>query len=104
MKFAVISSNAADTTIVSAVTGRRIRVLSYTMVANAAVTATWKSGTTAISGPMNLAAAGYGVAAAPGGTSLDPIPHMQTAAGEALVLSLGANVAVGGHLTYDVVN
>lgn len=69
----------------------------YLIVAAAAVTATWKSGSTEKSGPIALAANG-GVAA-PGGSP--ETRWLETAAGEALVLNLGGAVSVGGHVTYS---
>lgn len=104
MRHAVIDcSSSGSNTIVAAVPGRILRVLSYVVVANAAVVATWKSGSTSISGPMNLAAAGSGVSAPPSVSSMGYFAHLVTAPGEALVLSLGGAVQVGGHLTYEVV-
>jgi hypothetical protein len=96
--FAPINVNTSGSnSIVAAVTGKSIRVLGYVMVADAAVTATWLQGVTAISGVMSLAANG-GVAA-----PFSPVGHFQTAAGAALNLSLGGAVGVRGHLVYVTV-
>lgn len=95
-----ISSSGANT-VVAAVAGRRIKVLGYTLVAAGAVTVKWQSDTTDLSGAMALAANGV-VAVAPGGDSLDPVPVLATAAGEALKITLGGAVAVAGHLTYVI--
>lgn len=101
MKFVVINASlAGDNTIVAAILGRKIRVVNYTLISAGAVTVTWKSGTTAISGPMPLAANG---GMAPSSSVLTPsglIGVFETNANEALVLNLGGAVAVGGHLTY----
>ena len=98
------ASSSGDNTIVSAVAGRRIRVYEYVIVANAAVVVKWRSDTTDISGPMNLAAAGYGISTPASNISLFPVPKLMTATGEALKLNLGSAVQVGGHMTYDVVD
>lgn len=87
-----------DNTIVAAPAApARIRVLGYTLVAAGAVTARWKSGAaTNKSGPMSLGANG-GVSVSVGQGSL-----FSCAAGQALVLNLGAAVAVAGHVSYVV--
>jgi hypothetical protein len=98
-QFAVISASAAgDNTIVAGPAGKKIRVLTYHLVAAAAVTLTWKSGATAISGPMPLAPPG--VLAVP--FAITGVLKTLNAA-DALVLNLGAAVAVGGVLTYVLV-
>lgn len=105
MPYAAISaSSSGDNTIVAAVTGKKIRVQNYTILAAGAVSITWKSGSTAISGAMPLAANG-GMAPSAGtatATGLDGV--LQTAGGEALVLNLSAAVAVGGHIRYEVLS
>lgn len=105
MKFAAINASASGSNaIVAAVTGKRIRVVSYVIVAAGAVTATWQSASTALSGPMSLASSGGASASvgilAPGGA----YGLFQTEAGEALNLSLGGAVTVAGHLCYIEVN
>lgn len=96
---AISESTAADNEIVAAVAGKKIIVTSYVLVAGAAVAVTWKSGTTALSGAMSLAANG--------GISVDS-GHaegvLKTATGEALNLALAGAVAVAGHLTYYLGN
>lgn len=97
LKFASISAaTSGDNTVVAAVTGSRIKVVSYVLVAAGLVTVKWKSGAaTDLSGAMSLAANG-GVAI-PG----QPSSHIaQTAAGQALVLNLSAAVQVSGHVAY----
>ena len=101
MKFAAINASASGgNTIVAAVAGKRIRVVSYVIVAAGSVTATWQSASTALSGPMSLAASGGASASigimAPGGA----YGLFQTESGEALNLSLGGAVNVAGHLCY----
>jgi hypothetical protein len=101
MKFAAINASASGgNTIVAAVAGKRIRVVSYVIVAAGSVTATWQSASTALSGPMSLAASGGASASigimTPGGA----YGLFQTESGEALNLSLGGAVNVAGHLCY----
>lgn len=96
-QYAVINvSSSGDNSIVVAVTGKVIRVLSYVIVADSAVAAKWVSGAagTAISGAMSLAANG-GVAA-----PYTPVGHFQTGVNTALVLNLSGAVGARGHLTY----
>ena len=97
--FAAISvSSSGDNTIVSGSPNKQIRVLDYTLVCAAAVVVTWKSSAAgAISGPMSFGANG-GVA-----TPYSPAGKIQTAVGEGLVLNLGGNISVGGHLSYILV-
>lgn len=101
MKFAKIDvSSSGSNTIVSAVTGKKIRVLAYTIIAAGAVTAKWQSASTDLSGAMSLAANG---GAAPSISILAPgnmIGLFETAPGEALNLNLGGAVNVAGHMTY----
>lgn len=94
---AIISVNGAgDNTIVTADPTRKIKVVSYVIVANAAVSTTWKSGAgTQKSGAMPLAQNG-GVAIA--GSADAPI--IETAVNNDLVLNLSSGVQVSGHLRY----
>ena len=96
VKYAVITATttSGDNTIVAAVSGKRIRVLSYTLASSGNSTVTWKSdNSTALSGTMytneiDQLVCGY-----------TPDGHFQTVAGEALTATLG-NVAYHGHLSY----
>jgi hypothetical protein len=97
--FASVDAAAnGDNTIVAADATKKIKVLSYTLVADGAVTARWKSGAGSnLSGAMSLAANG-GVAspvATPGGGHL-----LETAVNQALVLNLGSATGVRGHVSY----
>lgn len=90
-KFAVISASASgDTPIVAAVTGKKIRVLSYMVSKSDAVNMKFRSGTTDITGLLYNGAA----------PSFSPVGHFETAAGAALNINLSGAVAVGGHLVY----
>lgn len=95
-KFAPISvSSSGNNTIVAAVTSKKIRVLSYVIVAAGSVDAKFMSSTTTDkSGAMPLVA-NTGVSA-----NFSPIGHLETASGELLNLNLSAAVGVRGHLAY----
>lgn len=94
-KYALISSAASgDNSLVALVASKKIRVLSYVIVADAGVVAKFRSATTDITGAMALSANG-GVSA-----GFNPYGHFETAAGVALNLNLGAAIGVRGHLTY----
>lgn len=96
-KFATITASASGaTTIVAAVTSKKIRVLSWTLVANGAVNAKWQSHVT----PTDKTGLHY--FAANGGISVpfSPVGHFETVAGEALDINLSGAVAVGGSLVY----
>ena len=88
-------ASSGDNTIVSAVEGKKIRVLQYALVCSDAVTVQWKSsGGTALSGAMSFAANG-GISC-----PFSPVGLFETAIGEGLVLNLSAAVQVSGHLVY----
>ena len=88
-------TTSGDKTVIAAAVGKRIVVTGALVVCGAAVTLTFKSGSTAITGPMTFAAGG--------GFGRDARPDsylFRTDAGQALVLNLSADAAVGGCLTY----
>ncbi len=94
-KFAAITASASGATVVvAAVASKKIRVISYVVVANAAVNIKFQSNSTDKTGLLYLAANG-GVSGA-----YAPTGHFETASGEALNINLSAAVAVGGHVTY----
>ena len=101
MKFAKIDASASgNNEIVAAVTGKRIRVVGYTIIATGTVTVKWRSASTDLSGGMALAANG---GTTPSVSVLSPAGMFgvfQTEPGEALNLNLSGAVAVGGHLVY----
>lgn len=92
LKFGVISQGAGTTAIVAAITGVKIRLVSYTLVCTGAATALFESGTTNLTGTMSFAANG-------GVTAYCPDGLFEAAAGEALNLTT-ATSAVEGHFTY----
>jgi hypothetical protein len=96
-KFAVIdNATSGDNTIVSAVVGKKVRVLSLFVVAAAAVTVRFESGAggTALTGQMNLAANGGFV------LPFNPVGWFETASNTLLNMELGGAVSVDGSLCY----
>jgi hypothetical protein len=80
--------------------GQKIRVTSYVLVASAAFTAQWNSGTgpTPRSGPMSLIA---GTPLAVQGDQEAPV--LECGKDEKLTLTLVGTGTVAGHLTYELV-
>lgn len=100
--FAVIDeSTSGNNTLVSAVAGYRIRVLSYDFVVNGEVSVRFESGAdgTALSGVMPFASKGQGKISVYTGSH----GVFETAAGELLNMELSAAVQVSGHLTYTLI-
>ena len=97
--FAVINAGSSgDNPIVTGVAGKSVRLLSYVLVATAAVNCEWQDGGGAtLSGAMNFAANG-GVSAA------SPTGLLMTTDGDHLVLNLSAATAVDGHISYILVD
>lgn len=96
-KFAVISaSTSGDNTLVAAVVGKKIRVLSYCLVCAAAVMVRFEAGVAgpALSGQMEFAA-NSGIA-----IIFSPVGHFETSVNTLLNLELSGAVSVAGHLTY----
>lgn len=97
VKFAVIDdASSGDNTLITAVTGKKIRVLSYVIVTADAVNVRFESGAggTALTGVMTFAAnSGAAMNCFPAGC-------FETAAGALLNLELSGAVSVDGHLTY----
>lgn len=83
--------------LVAAVTGKRIRVHGYVYETTTAVTVTFLTAATGLTGAM------------PGGSNTvvasgwNPDGWFETAVSEALNISLGGNVQVSGHLYYSIV-
>lgn len=97
-KFATISLTATGD-LVAAVTDKKIRVISYAFVTSAALTINFESGTTDITGPMEVAANG-GVSYS-GGVDA---PAFETAAGTKLAMTISGTGNVRGHLCYVLVD
>jgi hypothetical protein len=97
IKFATVSLTATGD-LVSAVTGKKIRVLGYLLVCSAALTVNFESGTTDITGAFEIAANG-GISYA-GGLAA---PAFETAAGSKLALTISGTGNVRGHLAYVLI-
>lgn len=95
-RVAIDNASNGDNTLVAAVTGKKIRVLSIVLISTGAVTVRFESGAsgTALSGQMALAAnVGFS-------SGYSPVGHFETAAGELLNLELSGATSVDGFLTY----
>ena len=97
VKYAIIdAATSGDNTLVAAVSGYKIRVLSLFLVAAGTVNTRFESGAggTALTGVINLTAqAGYALNYNQGG-------WFETAAGSLLNLELSAAISVDGSLSY----
>ncbi len=96
-KFAAISgASSGDNTLVAAVTGKKILVLSLYLIAAGAVAVRFESGAggTALSGVMSIAANGGLV------LGYNPVGYFKTESGALLNMELGGAVQVSGGLTY----
>lgn len=103
MPFAnVDTASSGANTIVAAVTGKRIRLVSAGLSAAGAVTVKWVSGSTDLTGAMTLAT-GTPYTLAAEGVYGEPRGYLETASGEALVLTLGSAVQVSGHIGYELI-
>jgi hypothetical protein len=93
---AIDAATSGDNTLVAAVSGKKLRVLSCFLLAAAAVNVRFESGAsgTARTGQMNLAANGGFV------LPHNPAGWFETVAGELLNLELSGAVSVDGCLIY----
>lgn len=98
---AIDAESSGDNTLVAAVAGKKIRVLSAVLVATAAVNAFFQSAADgdALSGLMVFAAAGQTLT-----LPFNPAGWFETAAGELLNLNISGAVSVDGALTYVLVD
>jgi len=87
------ATNSGNTEVVGAVSGKRIRVIAYAVIANATVSIKFRSGTTDITGSMRVVQGGGIAHAYDGGL-------FETAVGQALNINLSANATVGGYVVY----
>lgn len=102
IKFAVIDdASSGDNTVIAAVSGKKIRVLSYTLVPTADVTVRFESGAagTALTGQMVLFQED-GVVTQNLSVNCGSYGCFETAAGALLNLELSGAVSVDGHITY----
>ena len=97
-RVSVAAASSGANTLVSAVTGKRIRVTSCVLTSNGTVNAKFQSDSTDISGLFyELQATGFTMPHNPNG-------WVETAIGGALNLNLSAAIAVGGILNYQEVS
>ncbi len=97
--FAVIDvASSGDNTLVAAISGQKIRVLSYAFLCDAATIVRFESGAsgTALTGQMSFAAMG-GIS-----VPFSPVGHFETVAGDLLNLELDGANQVSGHITYMI--
>ena len=87
------ATNSGNTQVVGAVSGKRIRVIAFAVIANATVNIKFQSGTTDITGSMRVVEGGGIAHAYDGGL-------FQTAVGQPLNINLSANATVGGYVVY----
>jgi hypothetical protein len=98
VQYASISATTAgNTQVVGAVSGKRIRVIAYAVIASATVNIKFQSGTTDITGSMRIVEGGGIAHAYDGGL-------FQTAVGQALNINLSTNATVGGYIVYREVS
>lgn len=92
----IAASTSGNNTLVAGTAGKRVRVLSYKLVAAAAVTIKFQTGAGGadLSGPMAFAANGGSV------DGFNEGGWFQTEEGHLLNLNLSDAVSVGGHLSY----
>lgn len=100
------SANGDNVIVAAPAAGLKIRVISYMLIANGTVNATWYSDLqatgTALSGALPLAAQA-GASCAPGPiTPAGQSAWLEAAAAKALNLFLSAGVQVSGHLSYKL--
>ena len=93
----ISATNSGNTQIVGAVSGKRIRVIAFAVVADATVYIKFRSGTTDITGSMLLVQGGGIAHAYDGGL-------FQTAVNQPLNINLSADATVGGYVVYREVN
>ena len=87
------ATSFGDTQIVPAVSGKRIRVIAYAVIANATVSIKFRSGSTDITGSMRVVEGGGIAHAYDGGL-------FQTAVNQPLNINLSNNATVGGYVVY----
>lgn len=99
LRVKISCATSGNNTLVSAVTGYKIRVHNIVAVATSAVTMKFQSGAagTDLTGAMPF---GDNGGFAPG---FDPYGHFETAASTLLNLSLGGAIQVSGYLVYSLV-
>lgn len=94
IQVSVDENTAANNTIVAAVSGHSIKVMAYVFTVELTTTLTFKSGSTAISGQLSIDDKAGAVVISPS------YPILETVSGQALNITQGDAVLLGGHLTY----
>jgi hypothetical protein len=92
----ITASSSGATTIVSAVAGKKVYILRWSLSSNGNVNANWQSHTTT----STATGLHYLTQYATAGGAYCPAGIFATATGEGLDINLSASVAVGGELTY----
>ena len=87
------ATNSGNTQVVGVVSGKRIRVIAFAVIASATVNIKFQSGTSDITGSMRIVEGGGIAHAYDGGL-------FQTAVGQALNINLSTNATVGGYVVY----
>lgn len=96
IKRAVIShGSSGSNTIVSGVSGKRIRVMGVAIVVGGSVGVEFRSGGTGITGQMSFSGSGDGMV-----MGYNPLGWFETEQGESLNMQLSSAVNVGGVLQY----
>jgi hypothetical protein len=96
-KFATIAaSSSGNNTLIAAVTSKKIRVLSLSLMSNGTVNAKFQSG----AGGTDLTGLYYTAANTGFVLPFNPVGHFETASNTLLNLNLSAGIAVGGQITY----
>lgn len=92
-----VSASVGDTTVVSAVAGKKIRVMEFFLVPTGTATLRFESGTggTALTGQMST------VTGNPIASGYSPDGHFETGVGELLNIEfVGVGLTISGWLTY----
>lgn len=99
LRSTITASASGNNNVVAAVSSKKIRVLSYTLIGSGAVNPKFQSNNvTDLTGLLYIAATGGGHIA-----PFNPTGHFDTAVGEPLTINLSGATAVGGYLTYITV-
>ena len=95
----ISGATSGDNTLKAAVTGHKIRVHAYTLVAAGAVTVAFESAAsgTALTGDMSL------ITGVPLVVPFTREGHFETVVSELLNMELGGAVQVSGHLIYSLI-
>jgi len=104
MKTAIIdTATSGDNVILTGIPGKRFRVYGYILFSSQNNYFIWKSGSTALSGQLHMAASSSAAIHLGDNWPAGGMPVLQTEVGENLVLYLNGAHNVGGHLTYGEV-